>query len=100
MVLNELLTNSFRHAFLPGHTGNVDVILTDKARAYQLMVRDTGIGLRNDQETAGRRSGQQVVRRIVGSYLKGTCNWISDNGTTVIVEFPKPKEPQDGKAKP
>lgn len=98
MVLNELLTNSFRHAFLPGHTGNVDVILTEKSRTYQLMVRDTGIGLRNDQETAGRRSGQQVVRRIVGSYLKGTCNWISDNGTTVIVEFPKPKESQDGKA--
>ena len=99
MVLNELLTNSFRHAFLPGHTGNVDVILTEKPRAYQLMVRDTGIGLQNDQETAGRRSGQQVVRRIVGSYLKGTCNWISDNGTTVIVEFPKPKETLDGKSK-
>ncbi|HEY0735463.1 MAG TPA: response regulator [Herpetosiphonaceae bacterium] len=92
MVLNELLTNSFRHAFLPGHTGNVDVVLSEKPRTYQMNVRDTGIGLRNDQETAGRRSGQQVVRRIVGSYLKGTCTWISDNGTTVFVEFPKPKE--------
>ena len=95
MVLNELLTNSFRHAFLPGHPGSVDVILTEKSRSYQLMVRDTGIGLRSDQETAGRRSGQQVVRRIVGSYLKGTCNWISDNGTTAIVEFPKPKDTQE-----
>lgn len=92
MVLNELLTNSFRHAFLPGHTGTVDVTLTDKTRTYQLVVQDSGIGLSSDQETAGRRSGQQVVRRIVGSYLKGTCNWISDNGTTAIVEFPKPKE--------
>jgi two-component sensor histidine kinase len=92
MVLNELLTNSFRHAFLPGHTGNVEVLLSEKPRTYQMNVRDTGIGLRNDQETAGRRSGQQVVRRIVGSYLKGTCTWISDNGTTVFVEFPKPKE--------
>lgn len=92
MVLNELLTNSFRHAFLPGHTGNVEVTLTDKPRAYQLVVRDTGVGLHDDQEAAGRRSGQQVVRRIVGSYLKGTCNWINDHGTTAIVEFPKPKE--------
>jgi two-component sensor histidine kinase len=92
MVLNELLTNSFRHAFLPGHTGTVEVTLTDKPRTYQLVVQDSGVGLRSDQETAGRRSGQQVVRRIVGSYLKGTCNWISDNGTTAIVEFPKPKE--------
>lgn len=92
MVLNELLTNSFRHAFLPGRTGSVEVVLVEKARTYQLIVRDTGIGLRSDQETAGRRSGQQVVRRIVGSYLKGTCTWVSDNGTTAIVEFPKPKE--------
>lgn len=98
MVLNELLTNSFRHAFLPGHTGNVEVILLEKPRTYQMNVRDTGIGLRNDQETAGRRSGQQVVRRIVGSYLKGTCTWISDNGTTVFVEFPKPKEHQPVKS--
>lgn len=92
MVLNELLTNSFRHAFLPGHTGSIEVTLQEKARTYQMVVADTGIGLRSDQETAGRRSGQQVVRRIVGSYLKGTCNWISDNGTTAIVEFPKPRD--------
>lgn len=92
MVLNELLTNSFRHAFLPGHTGSIEVTLQEKPRTYSMIVRDTGIGLRNDQETAGRRSGQQVVRRIVGSYLKGTCNWLSDNGTTAIVEFPRPKE--------
>lgn len=91
MVLNELLTNSFRHAFSPGQGGAVDVVLTEKPATYQLIVRDSGVGLRTDQETAGRRSGQQVVRRIVGSYLKGTCEWISDNGTVVIVEFPRPK---------
>ncbi|WP_026370753.1 response regulator [Kallotenue papyrolyticum] len=100
MVLNELLTNSFRHAFLPGHTGTVEVILTEKPTTYQLVVRDSGVGLRSDQETAGRRSGQQVVRRIVGSYLKGTCEWLSDNGTVVIVEFPKPRQalPRAGQA--
>ncbi len=91
MVLNELLTNSFRHAFPSGHPGTIDILLTDKPHGYQMMVRDTGVGLRNGIETEGRSSGQQVVRRIVGSFLKGTCNWISDGGTTAIVEFPKPK---------
>jgi two-component sensor histidine kinase len=91
MVLNELLTNSFRHAFRPGHSGTVDVVLEEKPAAYRLVVRDSGVGLSNDQEAAGRRSGQQVVRRIVGSYLKGTCDWLSDNGTVAIVEFPKPR---------
>jgi len=91
MVLNELLTNSFRHAFPSGQTGIIEVMLEEKPRTLQLRVRDSGIGLQSDQETSGRRSGQQVVRRIVGSYLKGSCNWVSDNGTIVIVEFPKPK---------
>jgi two-component sensor histidine kinase len=98
MVLNELLTNSFRHAFLPGQSGTIDIVLTDKPSSYQLMVRDSGVGLRNGAETDGRSSGQQVVRRIVGSFLKGTCHWISDNGTTALVEFPKPKGKQVAKS--
>jgi two-component sensor histidine kinase len=52
-------------------------------------VADDGIGLSNASETAGRSSGQQVVQRIVGSYLKGKCLWESNQGTTVTVEFPK-----------
>jgi two-component sensor histidine kinase len=91
MVLNELLTNSFRHAFLPGHGGSVEIVLTEKPEAYHMIVRDTGVGICSDAEASGRSSGQQVVRRIVGSYLKGTCHWNNDNGTIAIVEFPKPQ---------
>jgi two-component sensor histidine kinase len=90
MVLNELLTNCFRHAFPGDSSGNIEVTLLDHPRTYQLVARDDGVGLRNASETAGRSSGQQVVKRIVGSYLKGTVRWESDNGTTVYVEFPKP----------
>lgn len=90
MVLNELLTNSFRHAFLPGQRGTIEITLTEKPTSYHLVVCDTGIGLGNSTQSEGRSSGQQVVRRIVGSFLKGTCHWISDQGTTVLVEFPKP----------
>ncbi len=92
MVLNELLTNGFRHAFPAGRTGEIHVSLSDKPRSYQMIVADNGIGLRSDAETAGRSSGQQVVQRIVGSYLKGSCHWQSDHGTTVTVEFPKPRK--------
>lgn len=89
MVLNELLTNCFRHAFRGDRAGTIDVVLTDHPRSYELMVKDDGIGLRTANESAGRSSGQLVVKRIVGSYLKGTTRWISEDGTTVVVEFPK-----------
>ncbi len=89
MVLNELLTNCFRHAFPGDRTGQIDVTLAEHEHSYELVVEDNGVGLRTASESAGRSSGQQVVKRIVGSYLKGTCRWESDHGTTVKVEFPK-----------
>jgi two-component sensor histidine kinase len=91
MVLNELLTNCFRHAFPRDQAGTIEITLGEEPSAFQMVVRDDGIGLRNASETAGRSSGQQVVKRIVGSYLKGTCSWESNEGTTVVVRFPKPK---------
>lgn len=94
MVLNELLTNCFRHAFRGDRPGTIDVVLTDHPRSYELTVKDDGIGLRTANESAGRSSGQLVVKRIVGSYLKGTTRWISEEGTTVIVEFPKRPQSQ------
>jgi len=90
MVLNELLTNCFRHAFPGERTGSIDVVLTERPSTYKLVVHDDGIGLHNASETAGRSSGQQVVKRIVGSYLKGSCSWETSGGTSVSVEFPKP----------
>ena len=90
MVLNELLTNCFRHSFSGATAGQIEVLLDDRPHTFLLAVTDDGIGLRNASETAGRSSGQQVVKRIVGSYLKGTCRWETNGGTKVTVEFPKP----------
>lgn len=91
MVLNELLTNCFRHAFPGDRVGTINISLGETPTSYHLVVEDDGIGLRNASETAGRSSGQQVVQRIVGSYLKGTCRWESNTGTEVTVVFPKRK---------
>ena len=91
MVLNELLTNCFRHAFPDGRAGRIEVMLAEAPEYYQLELRDDGVGLRTASQTAGRSSGQQVVKRIVGSYLKGTARWESGEGTSVTVRFPKPK---------
>jgi two-component sensor histidine kinase len=91
MVLNELLTNCFRHAFPDDRAGEIAVRLAEHPHSFELVVEDDGIGLRTANESAGRSSGQLVVKRIVGSYLKGTTRWVSENGTTVYVEFPKRK---------
>jgi PAS domain S-box-containing protein len=48
LMINELLTNAFKHAFPNGRSGKISVILTREAQQFQLVVRDNGIGLRSD----------------------------------------------------
>lgn len=48
LMINELLTNVFKHAFPDGRSGKISVILTREAQQLQLVVQDNGIGLRSD----------------------------------------------------
>lgn len=45
LVLNELLTNAFKHAFPSGRRGRVEVSLSRADSSVRLVVRDDGIGL-------------------------------------------------------
>jgi PAS domain S-box-containing protein len=48
LMINELLTNAFKHAFPDGRSGTISVILTREAERLQLVVQDNGIGLRSN----------------------------------------------------
>jgi PAS domain S-box-containing protein len=48
LLINELLTNAFKHAFPDGRSGTISVILTCEAQQLQLVVRDNGIGFGSD----------------------------------------------------
>lgn len=68
LILNELLTNSFKHAFRPGSPAELRVHLeVHTARRYSLSVIDNGIGVPESVDlTAVHSMGLRLVRLLAG----------------------------------
>lgn len=90
LILNELLTNTFRHAFPGGREGRVDVRMTIRDGEALLEVEDDGVGERPPDESRSEPgSGRSIVNALARSELNGTVEYPSvEEGTLVRVRFP------------
>jgi two-component sensor histidine kinase len=100
LVVNELLSNSLKHAFPEGRRGRLDLVMTrDPEGMVTLEVRDDGVGLPPDVEERGTHSlGLQLVRsltRQLGGALDTTCH---GPGTCSRLRFPLPPAAKGGAA--
>jgi len=84
LILNELTTNSFKHAFSL-HSGNVYIKFSQTKTHYLLSVCDDGIGY--DKSIASNSLGLVLVDNLVKSKLKGSINMFSNNGVEVIIKW-------------
>ncbi|MFK8163150.1 MAG: sensor histidine kinase [Lewinella sp.] len=88
LILNELITNAYKYAFLKNGAGNIYVTFSKLPDHFYLRVADDGAGLPADVQA--RRDNSMGTRLIQGltRQLEGTIEWISTKpGTVVQVEF-------------
>ncbi len=89
LVINEIITNSFKHAFLPGEKGRITVSLKkEKDGALILIISDDGKGLSEGfdvRETASL--GMTTIFSIIEKQMQGSVDIISENGLTYILSF-------------
>lgn len=92
LIVNELVSNSFKHAFTDGRAGRVTVGLHgDPERGYDLLVRDNGIGAPTGFDPAATRSmGWRLVDMLVRQ-LDGTIHTKRGDGTEFALHFPPRK---------
>lgn len=64
LVVDELVTNAFRHAFPDGRTGKINVRFAAGPDAWRLTVEDTGVGLWRGSGRPG--AGLDIARRLIG----------------------------------
>jgi len=75
LIMNELVTNSIKHAFPNGHGGIISVALTGGTEDIVLEVGDTGVGLPQGFCIGeGGSLGLRLVR-ILATQLGGTIDW-------------------------
>ncbi len=94
LIVNELLTNAFKHAFPDGTEGHVHISVHREGDAELVLeVADDGIGL---PEGLDFRNAQSLGLRLVcglTEQLGGTIELGREGGTRFLIRFPQPAIP-------
>ena len=90
LIINELISNSLKHAFPPGREGEIRVDLRSRPdNTCELVVSDTGIGLPPAIDLPTRpASGLQLVATLTDQ-LGGTLESQTSEGARFRIEFPR-----------
>lgn len=88
LIVNELITNSYKHAFKGKKEGKIIIKLTEKDDLVFLTISDNGQGF--DKNNIPKTSmGMDILNGLV-SQIDGTCDLISnDKGTSYKISFSK-----------
>jgi len=93
LIINELLTNAYQHAFPGGREGKITIGFSLAAeKEYTLIVKDNGAGMSANQDLSNYKSlGLSLVKTLV-ELLKGQIEVMHQDGTTFIITFQEYRE--------
>jgi two-component system, sensor histidine kinase PdtaS len=87
LIINELVSNSLKHAFPPGTNGNITIKMHHLDDMYELIVADDGVGYHwAIDKPDGGKFGLELVKSLVGQ-LDGTIELIDGKGTAYRILF-------------
>ena len=93
LIINELFSNSIKHAFPGGRKGNIYIKLAhendDECGNYELIIKDDGIGLPDGFVFDGTNVslGMKIVYNLI-KQLDGEVEIKNGTGTEFIIKFP------------
>lgn len=89
LILNELITNSFKHAFDDSQEGKLIVHFRKlKENLAELTVQDNGPGLPEIIESTPQRSLGMTLVHSLTDQIRGNVNVSSESGTCIKITFP------------
>jgi two-component sensor histidine kinase len=93
LIINELVTNSLKHAFPDGKEGEINIAIRSMdENTIELVVGDNGIGISNDVDFKTTRSlGLQLVTMLAENQLHGEINLNRNKGTEFTITFKEVK---------
>jgi two-component sensor histidine kinase len=93
LILNELVSNAFKHAFPDGRPGTVHVALQESRDDCVLRVIDDGVGLPAGLDFDTHYSLGLRLVRLLSRQLNGTLEFLHcDPGTEIRLMFPRSRD--------
>lgn len=87
LILNELITNSIKHAFHNTEKPNISIILTKKEESIELVMKDNGKGATIEGINQHTGIGMSLIHSLVDQ-IDGKFNFVADNGLSFSLIFP------------
>ena len=87
LLVNEVITNAFKHAFPDRSTGCIQVLLQSSGDQTELIIRDNGVGIAPEALQKRDSLGMQIIEGLalqIGGNAEVTS---SPDGTQVRLEF-------------
>ncbi|GAB5409735.1 MAG: hypothetical protein BalsKO_21000 [Balneolaceae bacterium] len=93
LLLNEILVNSFKHAFTGKKTGKILIEMREKEGQIELNIEDDGVGINSENTFKSKRNslGKTLINTLV-SQLKGEFKLGPNSegvGTQITINFKK-----------
>lgn len=89
LLLNELITNSFKHAFAPDEKIKIDISITIKDGVVAISFRDYGKGLEDGQDFFRDGNFGATVIKVLLAQLKAEWDLESEKGIHFQLSFKK-----------
>ena len=89
LIINELISNSFKHAFPDGRKGVISIHLSRSEKdIIELKISDNGVGISDSSDyLTGNTLGIQLFRNIAEDQLQGEVAFDSTNGVAYTITF-------------
>jgi PAS domain S-box-containing protein len=87
LIINELVSNAFKHAFTKGRKGNLYISMKKNDKRYELIIEDDGTGFSKEIDFRKTESlGLQLIVTLVDQ-IGGEITLSSDKGTKFVIIF-------------
>jgi len=88
LVINELISNSLKHAFPNQQVGTISIALHNISNSIEMTIRDNGIGLPANLDWRNTTSlGLSLVHDLVTEQLEGDITLERNHGTGFKIQF-------------
>ncbi|MCK6648833.1 MAG: GAF domain-containing protein [Bacteroidia bacterium] len=85
LIVNELVTNSYKHAFKTTGKGTIEIELSENEKMVELIVKDSGPGF-TPQSTKRSSVGLEILDALI-EQINATLVYNNTNGSTYKITF-------------